>query len=31
MTDFNKKLSKLLNENVTHMIFMDEPLTAEID
>lgn len=31
MTDFNKKLSKLLNENVKHMIFMDEPLTAEID
>lgn len=31
MTDFNKKLSKLLNENVAHMIFMDEPLTAEID
>lgn len=31
MTDFNKKLSKLLNENVQHMIFMDEPLTADID
>lgn len=31
MTDFNKKLSALLNENTEHMVFMDDPIYADID
>ena len=30
MTDFKKKLSALLNESTEHMIFMDEPVYADI-